>query len=204
MEMVCGSPWQTSLKCLAPRKPKCLLSLLAKLAPTKEPYWPVCSEDFTFGDISTFCIKNQTTTNTENGKGWQQLEGSVFPFSYCFLPTYKAAVPAGSTSDHLKGHLRSHQCLLLSGTIYSVWRTDFYVHQGNCKGIWLLFQRTEQLFSFSVIFPPLRDPVQRWYILNQNLGKHLRNETLKKFFKPFSRSQIWVLLKITFLCCHCR
>lgn len=63
------NPWQTSLKCLAPRKPKCLLSLLAKLAPTKEPYWPVCSEDFTFEDISTFCIKNQTTTNTENGKG---------------------------------------------------------------------------------------------------------------------------------------
>lgn len=63
------NPWQMSLSCLAPRKPKCLLSLLAKLAPTKEPYWPVCSEDFTFEDISTFSVKNQTTINIENGKG---------------------------------------------------------------------------------------------------------------------------------------
>ena len=74
-----------SLTCLAPRKPKFLLSLLAKLAPTKEPHWHICSEDFTFKEISTHSIKIPTTNSTENRKGSDSNLGSQF--SYQFLPT---------------------------------------------------------------------------------------------------------------------
>ena len=81
------NPWQMSLNCLAPRKPKCLLSLLAKLAPTKEPYWPVCSEDFTIEDISTLSVKNQTTINIENGKGSDSNLRGQFPI-FLLFPSY--------------------------------------------------------------------------------------------------------------------
>lgn len=91
-----------------------------------------------------FSLSNQTTNNTEKGKGSDSHLGHQFSI-FLLFPSYlhKATVPAGSASDHPKGHFNNHQSLLFSGSLQHL--ENKYQ---NTMQLWLIFHCMDSYFPY--------------------------------------------------------